>query len=293
MRLILLVLWILTAPSESRAAAPYFSNGDPTTNWLELGFNNIGDGLSVNRRFFEEFTVVEPGGITVTSLWSHNFIPRGTSGWFTNAEWAIRNLMTTAGEGTDMGTGMASLILTPNGQSFSNSISSVTQAFDGYKFLITGISVHLPPGTYSFAVTPHLDQSIPCFDGIAGCSALITTTDGANSLGTPTNNQNGIWRDEASHSGITRYSTQEDLAMGVLATTEPVRPTLALAPDGSGGYFIQVSGAANENYVLQRAEAVTGAWRSSAPRTAPASGQLIFWDPFPPPDCALYRTVRP
>jgi hypothetical protein len=196
-----------------------------------------------------------------------------------------------------MGTGMANLILTPDGQSFSQSVDfvtgSVTQAFDGYEFLVTGLSVHLQPGTYSFAVTPHLDQDVPCYDGNGGCTALIALTDGANSFGTPINGHNGIQRDDNSlMGGITRSSTQMDFAMGVLATTVPVRPRLALVPDGNGGYFVYVNGAANENYRLERGEGATGPWRSSAPRTAPLTGLLVFWDPFPPPNLAFYRTVR-
>ncbi len=70
-------------------------------------------------------------------------------------------------------------------------------------------------------------------------------------------------------------------------------PRLNITPDGSGGYFIRFIGLPGTTYRLQRTTSVAGPWTSSAPRTAPASGLVEFWDPFAPSAQAFYRTTQP
>ena len=70
-------------------------------------------------------------------------------------------------------------------------------------------------------------------------------------------------------------------------------PRLALAPDGSGGYFIRFSGAPEVTYAVQRATRVTGPWDTLAALTTPVSGFLEFHDTTAPPGQAFYRTARP
>jgi sugar lactone lactonase YvrE len=67
---------------------------------------------------------------------------------------------------------------------------------------------------------------------------------------------------------------------------------LIIAPDGSGGIYVQVQGAGNLSYGLQRAQAPNGPWITSAPQIAPGSGLVEFHDLFPPPDQAFYRAVQ-
>jgi len=69
-------------------------------------------------------------------------------------------------------------------------------------------------------------------------------------------------------------------------------PALAIEPDGFGGYFLRFEGVPGSAYRLQRAPGLSGPWATSGPQTAPASAQLEFWDVFPPPDQAFYRTVQ-
>jgi hypothetical protein len=69
-------------------------------------------------------------------------------------------------------------------------------------------------------------------------------------------------------------------------------PILAIEPDGFGGYFLRFEGVPGSAYRLQRAPGLSGPWATSGPQTAPASAQLEFWDVFPPPDQAFYRTVQ-
>jgi len=54
-----------------------------------------------------------------------------------------------------------------------------------------------------------------------------------------------------------------------------------------------LSGVPYSTYSLQRAPSVTGPWTTSAAQTAPASGLVEFWDLFPAPGQAFYRTVQP
>jgi hypothetical protein len=69
-------------------------------------------------------------------------------------------------------------------------------------------------------------------------------------------------------------------------------PRLNIVPDRSGGYFIRFNGIPYFTYRLQRAPSLTGPWTRSAPQTAPASGLIEIWDPFPPPSQAFYRAVQ-
>ena len=64
---------------------------------------------------------------------------------------------------------------------------------------------------------------------------------------------------------------------------------LAVAPDGSGGYFIRFAGHAGFTYRLQRAASLSGPWPTIATNTAPASGLLEFHDTSPLPGQAFYR----
>jgi len=68
---------------------------------------------------------------------------------------------------------------------------------------------------------------------------------------------------------------------------------LAISRDGSGGLFIRFTRATNATYRLQRAPDLAGPWTTSSPQTASASGLVEFWDLFPPPGQAFYRTVQP
>jgi len=68
---------------------------------------------------------------------------------------------------------------------------------------------------------------------------------------------------------------------------------LALAPDGSGGYFINFKGVPDLPYRLQRASSVTGPWENIATQIAPASGQIEFHETNPSQSFSFYRTVQP
>jgi hypothetical protein len=70
-------------------------------------------------------------------------------------------------------------------------------------------------------------------------------------------------------------------------------PALALARDGSGGYFLRFYGVPDLAYRLQRAPSVTGPWSALVTNTAPASGLIEYHETSPLPGAAFYRTVQP
>jgi len=89
------------------------------------------------------------------------------------------------------------------------------------------------------------------------------------------------------------FTTAGGKVSGYIARAIVNPPVLDIEGDGSGGYFIRFSGVPGSAYRLQRAPTVQGPWAGSAPQTAPASGQIEFWDLFPPPGKGFYRTVQP
>ncbi len=70
-------------------------------------------------------------------------------------------------------------------------------------------------------------------------------------------------------------------------------PVLTIHPDDFGGYFLSFEAIPGSEYRIQRAQVLTGPWATSSAQIAPASGQLEFWDVFPPSGQAFYRSVGP
>ncbi len=68
---------------------------------------------------------------------------------------------------------------------------------------------------------------------------------------------------------------------------------LAIAPDGSGGYFIRFKCIPDLTYRLQRAASLAGPWNTISTQTAPASGLIEFHDRSALPGQAFYRTIQP
>jgi hypothetical protein len=69
-------------------------------------------------------------------------------------------------------------------------------------------------------------------------------------------------------------------------------PALTLAPDGSGGYFLDFKGVPDLTYRLQRAPSVTGPWSAIVTNITPASGLIKYHETSPPPGAAFYRTAQ-
>jgi trimeric autotransporter adhesin len=70
-------------------------------------------------------------------------------------------------------------------------------------------------------------------------------------------------------------------------------PKLTLLPDGSGGYFLRVSGDSTQPFELQRADSVLGAWKALATLAPSATGFTEFHEVSPNKEGAFYRVVLP
>jgi len=89
------------------------------------------------------------------------------------------------------------------------------------------------------------------------------------------------------------FTVAGDKVSAYLAKAILYPPVITIQPDGSGGYFIRFKGSPGSAYRLQRAPALYGHWTTIATQPAPCSGMMEFWDQFPPPGQAFYRTAQP
>jgi hypothetical protein len=98
---------------------------------------------------------------------------------------------------------------------------------------------------------------------------------------------------QAAQPGLVRRLRQLAIDFDALTRVRDIAEVLSIEPDGGGGYFIGFSGVPGSAYRLQRAPSLAGPWTTSAPQTAPASGDVEFWDFFSPPASGFYRAVQP
>ena len=106
----------------------------------------------------------------------------------------------------------------------------------------------------------------------------------------------GAWGEASNARGVngdqsnngTQYAGAAYIFTGV-----GLSPTLALAPDGSGGYLLGFNAAPEITYRLQRAPSVSGPWSDLVTNTAPTSGRIEYHETSPPPGAAFYRTAQP
>jgi drug/metabolite transporter superfamily protein YnfA len=104
------------------------------------------------------------------------------------------------------------------------------------------------------------------------------------------------WLEDSNATGVNGNqfnNSATDSGAAYVFTGLGIGPRLALAPDGSGGYFIRFTGAPDVTYRLQRATSVTGPWDTIATLTAPASVFLEYHDTPRPPGQAFYRAAQP
>lgn len=130
---------------------------------------------------FERFDVTDTNGWDITSLWSANVSSDNSffSAGVTQADWSIRVGMGTGNAGTVLFGGTASLTLIPTGRAYVTHVGTNLE----YKLEITGLNLYLPQGQYWMDVTPY-----------SSGDAAISSTVGANAVGTPTGNANpGLW----------------------------------------------------------------------------------------------------
>ena len=105
----------------------------------------------------------------------------------------------------------------------------------------------------------------------------------------------GAIGEDSSSTGVNSVPNELASAAGAayVFTGLGLGPSLALAPDGGGGYFIRFAGHADLSYRLLRASDPSGPWPGIATNSAPPSGLVEFHDTLPPPDRAFYRVRCP
>ena len=202
--------------------------------WYNGDFNGV-NGLANERdtslgsgqfaQVFDDFNVNDAEGWDVDEVFSHNLENTNVVG----ATWEIRQGMSEGNGGTLIASGMtATPVVTqvgPGGFGFLE-----------FEVKVTGLNVHLAPGTYHLNVTPTGDLTGRSFD---------STTDGANCIGTPCgNNQNAFFNSNffgANYTSTANFGQPFDFSMGVNGDVS----------GGGGGIVLEarVRGRDNQHFV--------------------------------------------
>jgi hypothetical protein len=106
----------------------------------------------------------------------------------------------------------------------------------------------------------------------------------------------GAFREDSNATGVNGNQSDDsatDSGAAYVFTALGIGPTLAFAPDGTGGYFIRFAGHAGFAYRLERDTSLTGSWPTIATTNAPASGLVELHDPSPLTGQAFYRAASP
>ena len=185
-----------------RPSGPLWYNGDfdGVNGLANERDTSLGSGQFAS--VYDDFNVTG-GRMDVTSVFSDNLANTNITG----ATWEIRQGISEGNGGTLIASGTTvTPVVTPTGRSGFG--------FTEFMVEVTGLNVHLPPGTYWLNVTPIGDLSGRSFD---------STTGGANCVGTPCgNNQNAFFN--SNFFGVDFASTANqgqptDFSMGVNGTT--------------------------------------------------------------------------
>jgi len=148
-------------------------DGDATGNGLSNEQDTFATGFS---HVYDDFIVTDSGGWDITSVFSDNQISTNV----TSATWEIRQGMSAGNGGTLVASGSTDTpVLTPTGR-FGFGLPE-------FMVEVTGLSVHLDPGTYFLNVTP--------VDNLDGGRSFNSTTLGANCVGTPCGNDQNAFFD--------------------------------------------------------------------------------------------------
>jgi hypothetical protein len=205
------------------------SQGFAATLWYNGDFDGrsgLINGVNVNgvtstQNVYEDFIVPVGQTWTIGDAWSNNLM--GFTG-VTSAVWEIRSGVSTGNGGTLIASGTDSATQTATG---NNGFGLVE-----YQIMVSGLNVTLGAGTYWLSVAPVGDGS--------GAESFVSTTSGANCVGTPCGNDgNSYWTGGAPFnsnfvptSDPTAFGPGTwDLSMGVdgLAAPEPATVGLCLA----------------------------------------------------------------
>ena len=191
--------------------------------WYNGDFDGV-DGLTNEENTFatgfshiyDDFIVTDSGGWDVTSVFSDNLMSTNA----TSATWEIRQGVSAGNGGTLVASGMTvTPVITPTGRSGFG--------FTEFMVEVTGLSVHLDPGTYWLNVTP--------VDNLDGGRSFDSTTSGANCIGTPCGQGDNAFLDStlffANFEPVADFGSQfHDFSMGVNGSVSGGTPTPTPTP---------------------------------------------------------------
>jgi hypothetical protein len=188
-------------------------DGDATGNGLANEQDTFAPGFA---HVFDDFIVTDSGGWDITSVFSNNQM----STVATSATFEIRQGMSPGNGGTLVASGSTDTpVITPTGR-FGFGLPEFTVE-------ITGLSVHLDPGTYWLNVTP--------VDNLDGGRSFNSTTLGANCVGTPCGNDQNAFFDSDIFGFVFEPTLNicpqcGDFSMGVNGTVSGGTPTPTPTP---------------------------------------------------------------
>jgi hypothetical protein len=168
----------------AKALAPATStlwyNGDLATQALPNGVNFASNP---DAHIFSDFIVPAGNGWDVSAVFSNNLM----SAAITQASYEIRTGVASGVAGTLVFSGTGAATQVPTGRTLGG--------FTEYTVTISGLAIHLAPGTYHLNVAPIGSGTGVCYN---------SSTVGANAVGTPPgNNGNEFWRTASSNYGPT------------------------------------------------------------------------------------------
>ncbi|MEO7723413.1 MAG: hypothetical protein ABIU29_01805 [Chthoniobacterales bacterium] len=176
--------------------------------WYNGDFDDI-DGLTNEQdtfatgfsHIYDDFNVNDSAGWDVDSVFSDDLISTTVTG----ATWEIRQGITSGNGGTLIASGTTMTpVVTATGRSGFG--------FTEFMVEVTGLSVHLDPGTYHLNVTP--------IGNLDGNRSFNSTTSGANCIGTPCGDNDNAFLDStlfgAIFEPVADFGSQfHDFSMGV------------------------------------------------------------------------------
>jgi hypothetical protein len=199
----------------ARAQTLFYSgdtNGGGNANFVNSGFGN---------RTFDDFTVGSGLGWNINTVFSNDIQALPAPNHAVQAEWSIRSGMGPGNPGTILFSGTTTATQTPTLRSVPGFIEDMITVD------VSGLGIHLAPGTYFLQVSP--------VSNVGEEAWFNSTTNGANGVNA-LNNHAGLF---SSGSATTPpQPTGVDYSLGITGTVGPS----AVTPEGSSLAMLLLGG---------------------------------------------------